>query len=138
MIARPVTASIDARQMIGYVHGAALLRFAGQHMTQLVVPLRAGEYLKLLDEGLQARTDALLGQLDQTRALAREAMGNRVAEHHHDGRHAMHPACEEGDCQREQITRPQSDPHRGHPITGMHLQPPNPRHKKRGLSASSL
>ncbi|MCU7241204.1 hypothetical protein [Pseudomonas peradeniyensis] len=51
--------------MIGYVHSAALLRFAGQHMTQLVVPLRAGEYLKLLNEGLQARTDALLGQLDQ-------------------------------------------------------------------------
>ena len=57
--------SVNARQMIGYVHSAALLRFAGQHMTQLVVPLRAGEYLKLLNEGLQARTDALLGQLDQ-------------------------------------------------------------------------
>ncbi|BCJ06344.1 hypothetical protein PRtIB026_A38840 [Pseudomonas sp. RtIB026] len=57
--------SAGARQMIGYVHSAALLRFAGQHMTQLVVPLRAGEYLKLLNEGLQARTDALLGQLDQ-------------------------------------------------------------------------
>ncbi|MDH1144352.1 hypothetical protein N5C60_06960 [Pseudomonas mosselii] len=61
----PSNGSANARQMIGYVHSAALLRFAGQHMTQLVVPLRAGEYLKLLNEGLQARTDALLGQLDQ-------------------------------------------------------------------------
>ncbi|MBF8795760.1 hypothetical protein IRZ70_23385 [Pseudomonas monteilii] len=50
--------------MIGHVHSAALLRYAGQHVTQVIVSLRLGEYLSLLNEALQERTDAFLGQLD--------------------------------------------------------------------------
>lgn len=57
--------STQAQALVGHVHSAALLRYAGQHVTQVVVSLKLGEYLSLLNEALQERTDEFIAQLDQ-------------------------------------------------------------------------
>ncbi|EHC5872687.1 hypothetical protein JR782_003504 [Salmonella enterica subsp. enterica serovar Eastbourne] len=55
----------QTQSLVGHVHSAAFLRFAAQHVTQVVVSLRLGEYLALLNETLQERTDEFITQLDQ-------------------------------------------------------------------------
>ncbi|HKS12437.1 MAG TPA: T6SS effector BTH_I2691 family protein, partial [Pseudomonas sp.] len=55
----------QTQALVGHLHSAALLRYTGQHVTQIVVSLRLGEYLSLLNEALQERTDAFLSQLDE-------------------------------------------------------------------------
>ncbi|HBO3623959.1 TPA: hypothetical protein L4S57_005261 [Pseudomonas aeruginosa] len=57
--------SAQTQALVGHLHSAAFLRFAGQHVTQFVVSLRLGEYLSLLNEVLQERTSELITQLDQ-------------------------------------------------------------------------
>lgn len=57
--------SAQTQSLVGHVHSAAFLRFAAQHVTQVVVSLRLGEYLALLNEALQERTDEFITQLDQ-------------------------------------------------------------------------
>ncbi|MCT8166841.1 T6SS effector BTH_I2691 family protein, partial [Pseudomonas sp. HD6422] len=53
------------RALIGHVHSSAFLLFAGQPITQVRLSLTLGEYMSLLSEALQERTDAFLGQLDK-------------------------------------------------------------------------
>lgn len=50
---------------VGHVHSAAFLRYAGQHVTQIIVSLKLGEYLSLPNEALQERTDQFLAHIDQ-------------------------------------------------------------------------
>lgn len=57
-------ASAQTRKLIGHVHSAAFLLYAGQPVTQVRLSLTLGEYMGLLNEALQERTDAFLGQLD--------------------------------------------------------------------------
>ena len=57
--------SAQTQTLIGHVHSAAFLRYAGQQVTQVVVSLRLGEYLSLLNEAMQERTDQFITQLDQ-------------------------------------------------------------------------
>lgn len=57
--------SAQTQTLIGHVYSAAFLRYAGQQVTQVVVSLRLGEYLSLLNEALQERTDQFITQLDQ-------------------------------------------------------------------------
>ncbi|WP_139026543.1 T6SS effector BTH_I2691 family protein [Achromobacter arsenitoxydans] len=57
--------STQTQTLVGHVHSAALLRYAGQHVTQVIVSLKLGEYLALLNEVLQERTDQFIAQLDQ-------------------------------------------------------------------------
>ncbi|MFK0312453.1 hypothetical protein ACIQUF_14540, partial [Pseudomonas sp. NPDC090233] len=58
-------ASAQTRKLIGHVHSAAFLLYAGQPMTQVRLSLTVGEYLSLLNEAMQERNDAFLGQLDK-------------------------------------------------------------------------
>ena len=58
-------ASAQTRKLIGHVHSAAFLLYAGQPVTQVRLSLTLGEYMGLLNEALQERTDAFLGQLDK-------------------------------------------------------------------------
>ncbi|MFJ4156812.1 hypothetical protein ACIPZF_18695, partial [Pseudomonas sp. NPDC089752] len=58
-------ASAQTRKLVGHVHSAAFLLYAGQPMTQVRLSLTVGEYLSLLNEAMQERTDAFLGQLDK-------------------------------------------------------------------------
>ncbi|QCI12068.1 hypothetical protein E6B08_12180 [Pseudomonas putida] len=53
------------RALIGHVHSTAFLLYAGQPITQVRLSLTLGEYMSLLNEALQERTDAFLGQLDK-------------------------------------------------------------------------
>lgn len=55
----------QTKALIGHVHGAALLLFAGQPVTQIRLSLTLGEYLSLLNEPLQQRTTAYLSKLDE-------------------------------------------------------------------------
>ncbi len=57
--------SAQTQALVGHLHSAAFLRFAGQHVTQFVVSLRLGEYLSLLNEVLQERTSELITELDK-------------------------------------------------------------------------
>ncbi len=56
--------SAQTQALVGHLHSAAFLRFAGKHVTQFVVSLRLGEYLSLLNEVLQERTSELITKLD--------------------------------------------------------------------------
>ena len=58
-------ASAQTRKLIGHVHSAAFLLYAGQPVTQVRLSLTLGEYMGVLNEALQERTDAFLGQLDK-------------------------------------------------------------------------
>ncbi|MEN5162008.1 T6SS effector BTH_I2691 family protein, partial [Achromobacter spanius] len=51
--------------LVGHVHSAALLRYAGQHVTQIVVSLKLGEYLSLLNETLQEGIDKFIAHMDE-------------------------------------------------------------------------
>lgn len=62
-LAQQLSASTLA--LVGHVHSAAFLRFADQSVTQIVVSLKMGEYLSLLNEALHERTDQFLAQLNQ-------------------------------------------------------------------------
>ncbi|MBK5001111.1 hypothetical protein IAE37_003387 [Pseudomonas sp. S31] len=53
------------RSLIGHVHSSAFLLFAGQPITQVRLSLTLGEYMSLLNEALQERTDAFIGHLDK-------------------------------------------------------------------------
>ncbi len=53
------------RALIGHVHSTAFLLYAGQPITQVRLSLTLGEYMSLLNEAMQERTDAFLGQLDK-------------------------------------------------------------------------
>ncbi|MFJ4153253.1 T6SS effector BTH_I2691 family protein [Pseudomonas sp. NPDC089752] len=53
------------KKLIGHAHSAAFLLFAGQPVTQIKVTLTLGEYLSVLNEALQERTDAYLSQLEE-------------------------------------------------------------------------
>ncbi|WP_063815540.1 T6SS effector BTH_I2691 family protein [Burkholderia cepacia] len=57
--------SAQTQALVGHIHSAAFLRYAGQHVTQVVVSLKIGEYLTMLNEALQERTDQFIVQLDQ-------------------------------------------------------------------------
>ncbi|WP_025807405.1 T6SS effector BTH_I2691 family protein [Pseudomonas chlororaphis] len=57
--------STQTQALVGHVHSAAFLRYAGQSVTQIVVSLKLGEYLSMLNEVLQERTDQFITQLDQ-------------------------------------------------------------------------
>ncbi|WP_338725047.1 T6SS effector BTH_I2691 family protein [Pseudomonas juntendi] len=64
-----------SRTLVGHVHRAAFALYAGQHVTPLRVSLTVGEYLSVLDEALQIRTDAFLQQVDQQ---FRDPVGRKV------------------------------------------------------------
>ncbi|WP_286890157.1 T6SS effector BTH_I2691 family protein [Achromobacter sp. UBA2119] len=51
--------------LVGRLHSAAFLRYSGQHVTQIVVSLKLGEYLSLLNEALQERIDKFLSHIDE-------------------------------------------------------------------------
>ncbi|UFH50104.1 T6SS effector BTH_I2691 family protein [Pseudomonas sp. KNUC1026] len=53
------------RDLIGHSHSAALLRYAGLHMSQLVVSLTPSEYLRMLNDTLQTQTRKFADKLDQ-------------------------------------------------------------------------
>ena len=55
----------EAHTLVGHVHSAALLRYAGQHVTQIVVSLKLGEYLSLLNETLQEGVDEFIAHMDE-------------------------------------------------------------------------
>ncbi|WEK32691.1 MAG: hypothetical protein P0Y58_11010 [Candidatus Pseudomonas phytovorans] len=63
------------RTLIGHVHRSAFALFAGQQVTPLRVSLTLGEYMGLLNEGLQVRTDAFLQQVDKQ---FRDPVGRKV------------------------------------------------------------
>ncbi|RCL20336.1 hypothetical protein C6A77_25065, partial [Pseudomonas sp. AFG_SD02_1510_Pfu_092] len=64
-----------ARTLIGHVHRSALALFAGQQVTPLRVSLTVGEYLGLLNEAVQQRTDAFVQQIDKQ---FRDPLGRKV------------------------------------------------------------
>ncbi len=64
-----------SRTLVGHVHRAAFALYAGQHVTPLRVSLTVGEYLSVLDEALQIRTDAFMQQVDQQ---FRDPVGRKV------------------------------------------------------------
>ena len=51
--------------LVGHLHSAALLRYAGQHVTQIIVSLKLGEYLALLNETLQEGIDKFIAHIDE-------------------------------------------------------------------------
>ncbi|MFJ4153715.1 T6SS effector BTH_I2691 family protein [Pseudomonas sp. NPDC089752] len=55
----------ETKKLIGHVHSSAFLLFAGQPVIQIKVTLTLGEYLSVLNEALQERTDAYLNRLDE-------------------------------------------------------------------------
>lgn len=57
--------SAQTRKLIGHVHSTAFLLYAGQPITQVRLSLTLGEYMSLLNEAVQERTDAFISQLDQ-------------------------------------------------------------------------
>lgn len=64
-----------SKALIGHVHRSAFALFAGQQVTPLRVSLTVGEYMSLLDEALQVRTDAFLQQIDKQ---FRDPVGRKV------------------------------------------------------------
>jgi len=64
-----------SRTLIGHVHRSAFALFAGQQVTPLRVSLTVGEYMSLLNEAVQARTDAFLQQVDKQ---FRDPLGRKV------------------------------------------------------------
>ncbi|WP_406819365.1 T6SS effector BTH_I2691 family protein [Pseudomonas sp. KnCO4] len=64
-----------AKRLIGHVHRSALALFAGQQVTPFRLSLTLGEYMSLLDEAVQARTEAFLQQVDQQ---FRDPLGRKV------------------------------------------------------------
>ncbi|MGY4526561.1 T6SS effector BTH_I2691 family protein [Pseudomonas sp. TE21394] len=63
------------RTLIGHVHRSAFALFAGQQVTPFRLSLTLGEYMSLLDEAVQARTEAFLQQVDQQ---FRDPLGRKV------------------------------------------------------------
>nr|WP_225778516.1 T6SS effector BTH_I2691 family protein [Pseudomonas sp. Marseille-Q3773] len=63
------------RTLIGHVHRSAFALFAGQQVTPFRLSLTLGEYMSLLNEAVQARTDAFLQQIDQQ---FRDPLGRKV------------------------------------------------------------
>jgi len=63
------------KTLIGHVHRSAFALFAGQQITPLRVSLTVGEYMSLLNEALEARTDAFLQQVDKQ---FRDPLGRKV------------------------------------------------------------
>ncbi|WP_350012596.1 T6SS effector BTH_I2691 family protein [Pseudomonas asiatica] len=63
------------KTLIGHVHRSAFALFAGQQVTPLRVSLTVGEYMRLLNEALEARTDAFLQQVDKQ---FRDPLGRKV------------------------------------------------------------
>ncbi|WNN40268.1 T6SS effector BTH_I2691 family protein [Pseudomonas inefficax] len=63
------------KTLIGHVHRSAFALFAGQQVTPLRVSLTVGEYMSLLNEALEARTDAFLQQVDKQ---FRDPLGRKV------------------------------------------------------------
>ena len=57
--------SSELHMLVGHVHSAALLRYAGQHVTQIIVSLKLGEYLSLLNETLQEGIDKFIAHMDE-------------------------------------------------------------------------
>lgn len=55
----------ETHTLVGHVHSAALLRYAGQPVTQIVVSLKLGEYLSLLNETLQEGIDKFIAHMDE-------------------------------------------------------------------------
>ena len=54
-----------ARELVGYLHRKAWLRFSGVQITQVTVALKLGEYLTLLNETLDERIEQFRTQLDE-------------------------------------------------------------------------
>lgn len=63
------------KTLIGHVHRSAFALFAGQQVTPLRVSLTVGEYMRLLNEALESRTDAFLQQVDKQ---FRDPLGRKV------------------------------------------------------------
>ncbi|MBF8700912.1 T6SS effector BTH_I2691 family protein [Pseudomonas putida] len=63
------------KTLIGHVHRSAFALFAGQQVTPLRVSLTVGEYMSLLNEAPEARTDAFLQQVDKQ---FRDPLGRKV------------------------------------------------------------
>ncbi|MGY4527610.1 hypothetical protein [Pseudomonas sp. TE21394] len=63
------------RTLIGHVHRSAFALFAGQQVIPFRLSLTLGEYMSLLDEAVQARTEAFLQQIDQQ---FRDPLGRKV------------------------------------------------------------
>ncbi|MDM3886750.1 T6SS effector BTH_I2691 family protein, partial [Pseudomonas sp. BCRC 81390] len=63
------------RTLIGHVHRSAFALFAGQQVTPFRLSLTLGEYMSLLDEAVQARTEAFLQRIDQQ---FRDPLGRKV------------------------------------------------------------
>ncbi|MBV7499448.1 T6SS effector BTH_I2691 family protein [Achromobacter sp. ACM05] len=57
--------AFHAHTLVGHVHSAAILRYTGQHMTQIIVSLKLGEYLSLLNEILQEGVDKFIAHIDE-------------------------------------------------------------------------
>ncbi|MDH0094927.1 hypothetical protein N7373_26050, partial [Achromobacter mucicolens] len=55
----------NSHTLVGHVHSAAFLRYAGQHVTQIFVSLKLGEYLSLLNETLQESIDKFIAHMDE-------------------------------------------------------------------------
>ncbi|MFJ3461525.1 T6SS effector BTH_I2691 family protein [Achromobacter spanius] len=51
--------------LVGRLHSAAFLRYSGQHVTQIIVSLKLGEYLSLLHETLQEGIDKFVAHIDE-------------------------------------------------------------------------
>ncbi|WP_175185107.1 T6SS effector BTH_I2691 family protein [Achromobacter animicus] len=51
--------------LVGQLHSAAFLRYSGQHVTQIIVSLKLGEYLSLLNEALQEGIDKFIAHIDE-------------------------------------------------------------------------
>lgn len=64
-----------SKTLIGHVHRSAFALFAGQQVTPLRVSLTVGEYMSLLNEAVQIRTDAFLQQVDKQ---FRDPVGRKV------------------------------------------------------------
>ncbi|CAI3807246.1 hypothetical protein GLGCALEP_04565 [Pseudomonas sp. MM221] len=63
------------KTLVGHVHRSAFALFAGQQVTPLWVSLTVGEYMSLLNEAVQLRTDAFLQQVDNQ---FRDPVGRKV------------------------------------------------------------
>lgn len=53
-------------QLVGHLHSTALLRYAGQRITELHITLSVGDYLTLLSEALHERAKHVLDKLEGT------------------------------------------------------------------------
>ncbi|WP_367351883.1 T6SS effector BTH_I2691 family protein [Achromobacter animicus] len=51
--------------LVGRLHSAAFLRYSGQHVTQIIVSLKLGEYLSLLHQTLQEGIDKFVAHIDE-------------------------------------------------------------------------